>query len=930
MINDHDNDRRESEMDGAKPDNPQDVENIDSNKDINSADDIKDDDIPDEDIPDEYIPDEDEDLAEGNSDDVGEHPLAFHGQEIVEVSLEKEVRKSFLEYSMSVIISRALPDVRDGLKPVHRRILYAMWEDHLTYQNPFRKSATTVGNVLGRYHPHGDTAVYDSMARMAQPFSLRYPLVEGHGNFGNIDGDKPAAYRYTEARMSRLADEMLTDIRKDVVDMVPNFDNKRVEPQVLPSRFPSLLVNGSVGIAVGMATNIPPHNLGEVIDGINMYMDNPDVTIEELMTAVKGPDFPTAAMICGKAGIRSAYTTGRGHIIVRARAEIDEKKRQIIITEIPYAVNKAMLVTAMADCVKDKKIDGITAIRDESGRAGMRIVVEYRRDAHGQVVLNQLYKYTQLQDTFAANMLALVPSATGALEPKILNLKQMIGHYVAHQEDVVTRRVRFDLNAALDEAHIYEGYKIAIDNIDEVIAIIRSSENIPDARARLSARFNLSEPQAQAITDMTLGRLSGLEREKVEQRLRELYELIGRLRAILADENSIRQIIRDDLAKIRDRYGDERRTELTPMANELIPEDLIERRTDIITVTSAGYIKRIPAAEYSSQRRGGKGVIGMTTKEEDDVSDVIAANTHHMLLFFTNSGKVCKRKAYQIPEAGRTAKGTNIANIIPMEPGERLTAILPVPEKSGKGYLTMITRGATVKRTSVTNFTNIRASGIRAINLADGDELIFVAHTSGEDEIFCASAGGNVLRFSEDKVRAVGRAAAGVRAMRFRSDDDYIAGAAVVTEKMRSDPEWSLLTVTDEGYGKLTPFSDYPAHNRGGLGVKAAGSGKGGISGIACVKSTDEILIITDEGTVIRTPVDGISTYGRTAGGVRLMRLGEDARIVGFTVYRGEPDPIPEEPAEPIDEDALEAELEDSSIIKKDTHLKMDDEEEDF
>ena len=929
MINDHDhdNDRRESGMDGAKPDNPQDVENIDSNEDINSVEDIKDDDIPDEDISDEDIPDDDILDEDDASDGSKEHPLAFHGQEIVEVSLEKEVRKSFLEYSMSVIISRALPDVRDGLKPVHRRILYAMWEDHLTYQNPFRKSATTVGNVLGRYHPHGDTAVYDSMARMAQPFSLRYPLVEGHGNFGNIDGDKPAAYRYTEARMSRLADEMLTDIKKDVVDMNPNFDNKRVEPQVLPSRFPNLLVNGSVGIAVGMATNIPPHNLGEVIDGINMYMDNPDVSIEELMTAVKGPDFPTAAMICGKAGIRNAYTTGRGHIIVRARAEIDEKKRQIFITEIPYAVNKAMLVTAMADCVKDKKIDGITAIRDESGRAGMRIVVEYRRDAHGQVILNQLYKYTQLQDTFAANMLALVPSASGALEPKILNLKQMIGLYTAHQEDVVTRRVRFDLNAALDEAHIYEGYKIAIDNIDEVIVIIRGSENIPDARARLSARFNLSEPQAQAITDMTLGRLSGLEREKVEQRLRELYELIGRLRAILADENSIRQIIRDDLSKIRDRYGDERRTELTPMANEIIPEDLIERRTDIIIVTSAGYIKRIPAAEYSSQRRGGKGVIGMTTKEEDDVSVVIAANTHHMLLFFTNPGKVCKRKAYQIPEAGRTAKGTNIANIIPMEPGERLTAILPVPEKSGKGYLTMITRGATIKRTAVTELTNIRTSGIRAINLADGDELIFVAHTFGEDEIFCASAGGNVLRFSEDNVRAVGRAAAGVRAMRFRSDDDRIAGAAVVTEKHLSDPDWSLLTVTDEGYGKLTPFSDYPSYNRGGLGVKAAGSEKGGISGIACVKSTDEILIITDEGTVIRTPVDGISTYSRTAGGVRLMRIGEDARIVGFTVYRGEPDELPEEP---IDEDALEAELEDSSIIKKDTHLKMDDEGEDF
>ncbi|MBQ7720988.1 MAG: DNA gyrase subunit A [Clostridia bacterium] len=864
--------------------------------------------------------------AEENSAEESSENLEFAHQRITEVSMEKEVRRSFLEYSMSVIISRALPDVRDGMKPVHRRILYAMWEDHLTYQNPFRKSATTVGNVLGRYHPHGDTSVYDAMVRLAQPFNMRYPLVEGHGNFGNVDGDGPAAYRYTEARMSRMADDMLTDIKKDVVDMVPNFDNKRVEPSVLPSRFPNLLVNGSVGIAVGMATNIPPHNLGEVIDGINMYMDNPDVTINDLMTVIKGPDFPTAAMICGTSGIRETYLTGKGHIIVRARAEVEENKHRIVVTEIPYAVNKAMLVTAMADCVKDKKIDGITAIRDESGRDGMRIVVEYRRDAQGQVILNQLYKYTQLQDTFAANMLALVPTPNGAVEPKILNLKQMISYYAEHQINVVTRRVKYDLNAALDEAHIYEGYKIAIDNIDEVIQIIRSSANIPESKARLMERFSLSDPQAQAIVDMTLGHLSGLEREKVEQHLRELHELIAKLQAILGDEGAIKQIIKDDLQRIRDRFGDARRTELVPMANEIVPEDLIERRTDVITLSGAGYIKRMPADEYTAQRRGGKGVIGMTTKDEDDVRDVIASDTHTNLYMFTSLGRVFVRRAYQIPEAGRTARGTNLANIITMEPGERLTSMLPIRDRSADGYLTMITRGGVIKRTPLADFTNINKNGIRAIRLAEGDELIFTAHTRGEDEILIATHEGYAVRFSEADGRSVGRAAAGVIAVRFRTDGDYVAGAAVITPEIKEGgSEWTLVTVTDKGYGKRSEISDYPLHNRGGMGVRCLGDeNKGRLAGIATAKEEDDILIITDGGTVIRTPVSGISLYSRTAGGVRLMTLGEGQTIAGFTVYR-------EKPQDDGDTDAVEVEIEpDEDIVKADTHMKMSEDDEEI
>ena len=864
--------------------------------------------------------------AEENSAEESSENLEFAHQRITEVSMEKEVRRSFLEYSMSVIISRALPDVRDGMKPVHRRILYAMWEDHLTYNNPFRKSATTVGNVLGRYHPHGDTSVYDAMVRLAQPFNMRYPLVEGHGNFGNVDGDGPAAYRYTEARMSRMADDMLTDIKKDVVDMVPNFDNKRVEPSVLPSRFPNLLVNGSVGIAVGMATNIPPHNLGEVIDGINMYMDNPDVTINDLMTVIKGPDFPTAAMICGTSGIRETYLTGKGHIIVRARAEVEENKHRIVVTEIPYAVNKAMLVTAMADCVKDKKIDGITAIRDESGRDGMRIVVEYRRDAQGQVILNQLYKYTQLQDTFAANMLALVPTPNGAVEPKILNLKQMISYYAEHQINVVTRRVKYDLNAALDEAHIYEGYKIAIDNIDEVIQIIRSSANIPESKARLMERFSLSDPQAQAIVDMTLGHLSGLEREKVEQHLRELHELIAKLQAILGDEGAIKQIIKDDLQRIRDRFGDARRTELVPMANEIVPEDLIERRTDVITLSGAGYIKRMPADEYTAQRRGGKGVIGMTTKDEDDVRDVIASDTHTNLYMFTSLGRVFVRRAYQIPEAGRTARGTNLANIITMEPGERLTSMLPIRDRSADGYLTMITRGGVIKRTPLADFTNINKNGIRAIRLAEGDELIFTAHTRGEDEILIATHEGYAVRFSEADGRSVGRAAAGVIAVRFRTDGDYVAGAAVITPEIKEGgSEWTLVTVTDKGYGKRSEISDYPLHNRGGMGVRCLGDeNKGRLAGIATAKEEDDILIITDGGTVIRTPVSGISLYSRTAGGVRLMTLGEGQTIAGFTVYR-------EKPQDDGDTDAVEVEIEpDEDIVKADTHMKMSEDDEEI
>lgn len=805
--------------------------------------------------------------------------LEFSDQKIVDIMMEKEIKKSFIDYSMSVITSRALPDVRDGMKPGQRRILYAMYEDHLTYDKPFRKSATTVGNVLGRYHPHGDVAVYQTMVRMAQPFSYRYPLVEGHGNFGNVDGDGAAAYRYTEARLSKLADQMMSDIEKNVVDFMPNFDNRLKEPVVLPSRFPNLLVNGSVGIAVGMATNIPPHNLGEIIDGTIFFMDNPNASVTELMQYIKGPDFPTKATIYGTAGIYEAYATGRGRINVRARAQVEENNHRIIITEIPYMVNKSQLVEYMAQLVKEKRIDGITALRDESGRGGMRIVVEYRRDANGQIILNQLYKYTQLQDTCAVNMLALVDG-----EPKILTLPQILNHYIKFQEEIIIRRTQFELDRALREMHIYEGYKIAIDNIDEVIETIKSSESIPAAKIALMERFTLSEIQAQAIVEMTLGRLSGLERQKIEERLQKLAELVQQLQAILADEGKIKAIIKDELTEIKRVFSDGRRTEIFESEDDIILEDLIERHKCVITMTHAGYIKRQPADTYSAQRRGGKGIIGMATKEEDFIENVIVADSHSFLMLFTNTGKVHTRKVYLIPEASRTAKGSNIVNILDMSDGEKITAVISVAGFNEGEYLTMVTRRGIIKRTLLTEYEYQRRGGKIALSLDEGDELVFVRHTTGDSEIIIATRQGYAVRYTEDNVRCMGRGARGVRGIRL-SDDDEVVGVALVEENKQ------LITITENGYGKRTEFEDFRMmKNRGGRGVTCHNISEktGLLASVATVDDNDDIMMITNDGTIIRTPVSGIPVYSRAAGGVIVMRLSEGASIVNFAKVTSE------------------------------------------
>ncbi len=818
----------------------------------------------------------------------------FKDQKIVDVQMDKEVKKSFINYAMSVIVSRALPDVRDGLKPVHRRILYAMYEDHLTYDQPFRKSATTVGNVLGRYHPHGDAAVYDTMVRLAQDFSLRYPLIEGHGNFGNIDGDQAAAYRYTEARMSRLADEMLTDIDKDVVDFSPNFDNKLREPDVLPSRFPNLLVNGSMGIAVGMATNIPPHNLGEVVDGTIYLMEHPDADLPALMQFIKGPDFPTAATICGTAGIIEAYSTGKSRITVRAKAEVEESKYRIVITEIPYAVNKAQMVEAMANCVKEKKIEGITAIRDESGRAGLRVVVEYRRDANGQVILNQLYKYTQLQDTFAVNSLAIVNGV-----PKVLTLKEMLTHYIDHQQEVVVRRVKFDLEKALKEMHIFEGYKIALDNIDKVIDIIRASATVSEAKVNLmnafqtsdlidkftelgdyeAAEHGLSEAQATAIVEMTLGRLAGLERDKIEDRLAKLGETVKELHGILGDPEKVKQIIKDDLTAIKNRYGDPRRTVIEQVEDEIILEDLIERHTCVITMTHAGYIKRQNNEVYSAQRRGGKGVIGMTTKEEDFVEHVIAVDTHSFLMLFTTAGKVYTIKAYRVPEASRTAKGGNIVNLLEMGDDEKITAMISVPSFEENEYLLFVTKNGTVKRTPMSEFALQRKGGKIALTLDEGDELVYARHTSGNDEVIIATREGNAVRFSEQDARPMGRTARGVRGIRLE-EGDYVTGVTLV------DDNRQLITITERGFGKRSSFDEFATRNRGGKGVICHNITEktGKLCGIASVSESDDLMLMTDGGTMIRISVGDIPTYSRSAGGVIVMRLDGDSYICNFAL----------------------------------------------
>ena len=809
-------------------------------------------------------------MEHNNNNNSIEYPF----QKIVDRDMVKEVRTSFIEYAMSVITSRALPDVRDGMKPGQRRILYAMYEDNLTYDKPFRKSATTVGNVLGRYHPHGDSAVYQSMVRMAQNFSLRYPLVEGHGNFGNVDGDGAAAYRYTEARMSKIADLMMSDIEKNVVTMARNFDNTRDEPTVLPSRIPNLLVNGSVGIAVGMATNIPPHNLSEVVDGTIYRIDNPECSTDELMEYIKGPDFPTAAIIYGSKGIRDAYETGKGKVYVRARATVEEDKHRIIFTEIPYMVNKSMLVESIANLHREKKIEGLSALRDESGRNGMRIVVEYKKDANGEVILNQLYKYTQLQDTCSINMLVIVNG-----EPKTLSLREILDEYIKFQRSVIEKRTSFDLEKARREAHIQAGYHIAINNINEVIETIKKSASIPEAKEKLMERFELSEAQAQAIVEMTLGKLSGLERQKIEDRIAKLELTIAELSAILSDENKINEIIKEELLEAKRRFGDARRSELVEATEEIDLEDLIDRHSCVITVSHEGYIKRQRATTYTSQNRGGKGIVGMKTKEEDFVEDVMVVNSHSFLLFFTNKGRVYAKKAYRIPEASRTAKGSNLVNIIKLGEGEKVTAIISIPEFTAGEFLTMVTKRGVIKRTLLTQFEYQRVGGKIAINLDEDDELIFVRHTKGNESLILATREGHAVRFDENNVRSMGRTAHGVKGITL-TGDDYVVGVAVVDETKK------LLTVTENGIGKRTEFSEFRLmKNRGGKGVSCQNINEktGKLAAIITVADDDDIMVITNEGTIIRMSVSDINVYSRTATGVIVMRLDDGAYINNIT-----------------------------------------------
>lgn len=854
--------------------------------------------------------------------------ILFENQKIVDVNMEHEVKKSFIEYSMSVIISRALPDVRDGMKPGQRRVLYTMYEDHLTHDKPFRKSATTVGAVLGRYHPHGDSSVYGTLVHLAQPFYMRYPLIEGQGNFGSVDGDPPAAYRYTEARMDKIANEMIRDMDKNVVTMVPNFDNSQKEPEVLPSRFPNLLVNGSMGIAVGMATYIPTHNLGEVIDATVYRMDHPDCTIPELMQFIQGPDFPTYGTIYGTNGIKEAYMTGKGHIMVRAKAEVDEERRQIIVTEIPYGVNKSMLCAAIGSLVKDKRIDGISDIRDESDRDGMRIVIDFKREANGHVVLNQLYRYTQMQDTCAVNMLAIVKN-----EPKVLNLAQILDHYIVHQESVITNRVKFDLASALHDAHIYEGYKLAIDNIDEVISIIRSSPDIAAAKVNLMKRFDgpvrsgeeldlvefaadekpgLSEEQAQAIVSLTLGRLSGLERQKIEDRLDALHAAIQEYRAILGDINRIKQIIKDEMLDIKARYGDARRTRIEAVANEIIDEDLVERQNCVLTLTHAGYIKRQATDVYSAQRRGGKGIMGMATKEEDYIEKVVSVHSHSTVMMFTNTGKVQCLRAFQIPEASRTAKGTNVVNLLSLSAGEKITSMIAVEAFNEGEYLMMITRNGIVKRTLLSEFEYQRKGGKIAITLDEGDELLYVIHTDGEREILIATAEGNAVRFHENNVRAMGRGARGVIGISLREENgvtDRVVGAVVVDDDKR------LVTITERGFGKRSPFDDFRTMaNRAGYGVRCQNvtAKTGRLAGIAAVDDDEDLMMITDQGTIIRTPAADISLLSRTAAGVIVMRLPEGQYVANFTKVAAEKEEKEEE-EDPETVEAFEAEIDETA-----------------
>ena len=784
--------------------------------------------------------------------------------------VKKEIETAFLDYSMSVIVARALPDVRDGLKPVHRRILYAMYEDNLTSDKPFKKSATCVGDVLGRYHPHGDASVYDAMVRLAQDFSMRYMLVDGHGNFGSVDGDPPAAYRYTEARLSKIANEMLRDIDKDTVDWDPNFDETRREPRVLPCRFPNLLVNGSSGIAVGMATNIPPHNLTEVINACVCVLDNPEATLYDLMQHVTGPDFPTKGIIMGRSGIRAAYATGRGKIILRARTEFEEFGRdrtRIIVTELPYQVNKRMLIKNMADQVEDKRLDGISDIRDESDRNGMRIVIELKKDANTQVVLNRLFAQTQMQTTFAVNMLALVDNQS---QPKILSLRHILDEYLTFQEEVIVRRTKFDLKKALERAHLLEGLLIAEENIDEVIRIIR--ESYDDAKENLMQRFSLSDVQAQAILDMRLKALQGLEREKLQNEYDELEKRIAYFRELLADPEKVKGVLRDELIAIRDKYGDARKTEIQDIEDDIDIEDLIEEEQCVFTLTEAGYIKRTPVSEYTAQSKGGMGKKGITTREEDTVVDVFTASTHDYILFFTDTGKVYRKKGYQIPESGKTARGTNIVNILQVEQGERIQTMLHYRETGeGQLYLFMTTRNGTVKRLPVETLKNLRNNGIRALTLDEGDELINVQETDGSQRILIATHDGQAVCFDETDVRAMGRTAVGVRGIRLR-EGDYVVGAA------RAEAGKTVLSITERGYGKRTPVEEYRITSRGGLGIRnyMVTEKTGPIVGIKVVDGQEDLLLMTQAGILIRTAVDSIRIAGRATQGVIVMRFKEE------------------------------------------------------
>ncbi len=812
--------------------------------------------------------------------------ISFPDQKIVEINLEHEMQTAYIEYAMSVIVGRALPDVRDGLKPVHRRILYSMYESGLTSDKPFKKSATCVGDVLGKYHPHGDQSVYDALVRLAQDFSMRYPLVDGHGNFGSVDGDPPAAYRYTEARMAKIANEMMRDIDKDTVNWDPNFDESLKEPRVLPSRFPNLLVNGSSGIAVGMTTNIPPHNLREVIDACICVLDNENATLDDLMEHIKGPDFPTRGIIMGRAGIRAAYATGKGHIKVRARTEMEEfgnGRTRIIVTELPYQVNKARLVENIAEQVKDKRLDGISGLRDESdGKRGMRIVIELKKDSNPQVTLNRLFSQTQMQTTFGVILLALVNDQK---QPKVLTLREILDEYISFQEEVITRRTRYDLKKAQERAHLLEGLLIAQDNIDEVIRIIRTSYD--DAKEKLMARFSLDDIQAQAILDMRLKALQGLDREKLEAEYKELEERIAYFQQLLSDEGMLRGVLKKELVEIRDKYGDERKTEIGFAEDDLDVEDLIAEEQCVFTMTAGGYIKRTSAKEYAAQGKGGMGKKSMSTREEDYVNTVFTASTHDYILFFTDKGRVFRKKGYQIPEAGRTARGTNIVNVLQVEAGEKVSAMIHTQDITDDGrFLVMITRNGTVKRLPVVTLKNLRNNGLRVITLEDGDELMVVRETDGTKNILIATHDGMAVCFAETDVRPTGRSSMGVRGIRLRPGD-YVVGAARATQGR------AVLTITEHGYGKRTPVEDYRITNRGGIGIKnyAVTAKTGRVVGIKVVDGTEDLLLVTQAGTLIRTDVASIRLAGRATQGVIVMRLKEEGdRVIAMALADKEPD----------------------------------------